>query len=775
MSTNLAELAMGARGAGTLANLASSYNPNNSAISSLGTAAGSLGNGLGIVGGLEQGGVAGYGGAAVNAAQLGSKTGAFGAQTSNVNQGIGDAANALGIYQGIKQGGVGGYGSAALNAGQLGLHGAVQAGALSAADAAPYLSALNYAAIPLDVYNEVNNWKSGATGSDALAGASTGAAVGTAIVPGIGTAIGGLIGGAAGALSSLFGPGAKDPETSDVQNVINATSANQNNPGVAASVQDPYLQLAGLMDERSSTLPEYQQYGRMGEQAFTNAMTQKINAAVAQNPSLVNNPEGVYNAVVAPWVNSMGSGYSNVGSTYAATNQGLLEDMTQQYLSGQAANDWKAVGGDSPFANIYQGSPIAGAPPPETAQQVLNQVPISARGPSQVRPQMAKGGHMARKKDDGGRARRKSVLDSIRPNFKDAPRHYDGGGYVDYGGGGGGSLNYFNPTIPYLETSPTLNATPTMQDPTQSGNVWNQSELDQALNSPNDPANSNILGSAGTTGGSTSGGGLGSLAKEVAPYAALLPILGSLAGKLGGSGSSASGASLPSGQSSAPTGPFQAQSSPRTANPIDPNTDWYTYGQHPETQFFSNNSIAPLMGSFVSPQASQPTPQTPGAMPGGPSTPPGGGGVSVQPVTGPRPVMNAKGGALDTVEEAIPPETGESRYVRGPGDGQSDDIDAKLSDGEYVMDAHTVSMLGNGSNEAGAKRLDELRANLRKQAAKPMAKGKQFMKAKEPMAYLKGGSKVAMKRGGRVKGRGKPVVFGPVSGDSIDYFSNWKE
>lgn len=739
MSTNLAELAMGARGAGTLANLASSYNPNNSAISSLGTAAGSLGNGLGIVGGLEQGGVGGYGSAAVNAAQLGSKTGAFGPQTSNANQGIGDAANALGIYQGIQQGGVGGYGSAAINAGQLGLHGAVQAGALSASDAAPYLGALNYAAIPLDVYNEVNNWKSGATGSDALAGASTGAAIGTTIMPGIGTAIGGVIGGIGGALSSLVGPGAKDPETTDVQNVINATSANQNNPGVAASVQDPYLQLAGLMDERSSTLPEYQQYGRMGEQAFTNAMTQKINQAVQQNPSLANNPEAVYNQVVAPWVSGMGSGYQNVGSTYTATNEGLLEDMTQQYLSGQAANDWKAVGGDSPFANIYQGSPITGAPPPETAQQVLNQVPISARGPTQVRGQMAKGGQMA-KKDDGGRARRKSVLDSIRPNFKDAPRHYDGGGYVTYGGGGGGNLNYFNPIMPNLETSPTLNQTPTMQDPTQSQNIWNQSDLDQYLNSSSDPANSNILGSAGTTGGSTSGGGgLGSLAKEVAPYAALLPILGSLAGKLGGSGT-ASSASLPSGQSSSPTGPFQAQSSPRTANPIDPNTDWYTYGQHPETQFFSNNSIAPLMGSFVSPQASQPTPQTPGAMPGGPSTP-AGGQSNIQPIASPRPMLRAQGGALDTINEAIPPETGESRYVRGPGDGQSDDIDAKLSDGEYVMDAHTVSMLGNGSNEAGAKRLDQLRENLRKHAAKSMAKGKQFMKAKPPEAYLRGGKK----------------------------------
>ena len=36
-----------------------------------------------------------------------------------------------------------------------------------------------------------------------------------------------------------------------------------------------------------------------------------------------------------------------------------------------------------------------------------------------------------------------------------------------------------------------------------------------------------------------------------------------------------------------------------------------------------------------------------------------------------------------------------------------------LSDGEYVMDAETVSALGDGSNDAGAKRLDEMRERLR--------------------------------------------------------------
>lgn len=79
-------------------------------------------------------------------------------------------------------------------------------------------------------------------------------------------------------------------------------------------------------------------------------------------------------------------------------------------------------------------------------------------------------------------------------------------------------------------------------------------------------------------------------------------------------------------------------------------------------------------------------------------------------------------------------------YVKGPGTGRSDEIDAKLSDGEYVMDAETVAMLGDGSSDAGAKRLDELRSNLRKHKGKNLAKGKFSANAKPPEAYI-GGSK----------------------------------
>lgn len=73
---------------------------------------------------------------------------------------------------------------------------------------------------------------------------------------------------------------------------------------------------------------------------------------------------------------------------------------------------------------------------------------------------------------------------------------------------------------------------------------------------------------------------------------------------------------------------------------------------------------------------------------------------------------------------------------RGPGGGQDDLIHAKLSDGEYVMDAETVSALGDGSTEAGFKKLDQMRQNLRKHKRKASVKSIP-PKAKAPEAYLK--------------------------------------
>lgn len=75
-------------------------------------------------------------------------------------------------------------------------------------------------------------------------------------------------------------------------------------------------------------------------------------------------------------------------------------------------------------------------------------------------------------------------------------------------------------------------------------------------------------------------------------------------------------------------------------------------------------------------------------------------------------------------------------YTQGPGTGRSDDIPARLSDGEYVIDAETVALLGDGSGKAGAQRLDEMRQNMRKHKSKNLSKGGFSHKARSPEAYM---------------------------------------
>lgn len=72
------------------------------------------------------------------------------------------------------------------------------------------------------------------------------------------------------------------------------------------------------------------------------------------------------------------------------------------------------------------------------------------------------------------------------------------------------------------------------------------------------------------------------------------------------------------------------------------------------------------------------------------------------------------------------------RLLKGPGDGVSDSIPAtiadkrpaRLADGEFVVPARIVSELGNGSTEAGARKLYAMMARVQKARAKTTGKNK---------------------------------------------------
>lgn len=59
------------------------------------------------------------------------------------------------------------------------------------------------------------------------------------------------------------------------------------------------------------------------------------------------------------------------------------------------------------------------------------------------------------------------------------------------------------------------------------------------------------------------------------------------------------------------------------------------------------------------------------------------------------------------------PTQGALGLLRGAQAGQEDGVPINASHGEYVFDADTVSALGDGNTEAGAKRLDEMRQRIR--------------------------------------------------------------
>lgn len=101
----------------------------------------------------------------------------------------------------------------------------------------------------------------------------------------------------------------------------------------------------------------------------------------------------------------------------------------------------------------------------------------------------------------------------------------------------------------------------------------------------------------------------------------------------------------------------------------------------------------------------------------------------VNPMTGLQPIGMAMGG---DVEYNLGGYSDGGRLLKGPGDGVSDDIPAmigkkqpaRLADGEFVVPARIVSELGNGSTDAGARRLYAMMDRVQAKRQKSAKKGK---------------------------------------------------
>jgi hypothetical protein len=117
---------------------------------------------------------------------------------------------------------------------------------------------------------------------------------------------------------------------------------------------------------------------------------------------------------------------------------------------------------------------------------------------------------------------------------------------------------------------------------------------------------------------------------------------------------------------------------------------------------------------------------------------------SIPPTSGEAPMM-AMGGRVRYAEggiSALTPDDG--KMLNGNGDGVSDDIpamiegeqEAALSDGEFIVPARIVSELGNGSSDAGAKKLYAMIDRIQAARQKTMGDNKQYAKDTNAERFL---------------------------------------
>jgi hypothetical protein len=95
-------------------------------------------------------------------------------------------------------------------------------------------------------------------------------------------------------------------------------------------------------------------------------------------------------------------------------------------------------------------------------------------------------------------------------------------------------------------------------------------------------------------------------------------------------------------------------------------------------------------------------------------------------------VQQQAGGGLSDARYNLGGYSDGGRLLRGPGDGVSDSIPAvigkkqpaRLADGEFVVPARIVSELGNGSTEAGARKLYAMMDRIQSARKKTVGKDK---------------------------------------------------
>jgi hypothetical protein len=160
---------------------------------------------------------------------------------------------------------------------------------------------------------------------------------------------------------------------------------------------------------------------------------------------------------------------------------------------------------------------------------------------------------------------------------------------------------------------------------------------------------------------------------------------------------------------------------------LSPDIDYYTYGTRPEAKFFESAMQLERPVQPELPPAKTPDQESPVVS------------LAAPTYVGPTPLFVEPGMATGGLTGYAKGGSKSSRYVDGPGSGREDKIPALLSDGEYVIDAETLALLGDGSTKEGARRMDKFRANIRKHNGRALSRGRISPNAKSPDKYMGGG------------------------------------
>jgi hypothetical protein len=164
-----------------------------------------------------------------------------------------------------------------------------------------------------------------------------------------------------------------------------------------------------------------------------------------------------------------------------------------------------------------------------------------------------------------------------------------------------------------------------------------------------------------------------------------------------------------------------------------------TFSRLPVIPGDANNNMAKILGV-----AMQSNPQGFTVVPNETIPPTGAPTTALNLNTGKQEPM-AMGGRVRYAEggiSALTPDDG--KMLNGNGDGVSDDIpamiegeqEAALSDGEFIVPARIVSELGNGSSDAGAKKLYAMIDRIQAARQKTMGDNKQYAKDTNAERFL---------------------------------------